>query len=192
MTRQEYYERSVHPIDLEMFLQYVAYNDCKHSPVKIEFKELAWNQTTREKVIKKLGNPRYSISKTLGTHTHAILFYRERLIKDDFLVQLHFLNELFFFGCYTFREWNPAARSVFKNIILGKYSQEPIAASVNPIKLIDSDNNKLILVDSVNMHIGYFTGEASLHEMLELTDKWQKENTKQTNENKVIKLYSSF
>lgn len=191
-TRQEYYERSVYPIDLGIFLQYTAYEDCLPALSTIEFKELKWNQTTREQVIKKLGSPRYCITRTLGTCTHAILFYRERIVKDDFLVQLHFLNEVFFYGCYTYREWNPEKRSVFKNIIMEKYSREPVESSVNPIKLIDAEKNRIVLIDSVNMHIGYFTGDSSLHKLLELANKWQKEHTEKDDDNKVIKLYSSF
>src|SRR5438105_10901881 len=130
LSRQDYYERSVYPTGINMFLLYFNYNDCRPSANSIDFKELCWGET-KSNVIKHLGKPRYTFSNVIGDNTFSIIFYKEKILKDSFLSQVHFINDRFFFGCYTYKEWNPKKREGFKNIITDKYISEKVDVSLN-------------------------------------------------------------
>jgi len=171
-SRKEYYERRIFPQNVTSFSEY---NDGTFSKSEVNFKGLPWG-TLKSNVIRLYGIPRYSYRIKPEDYIYEVIFYKERLENMKTLVQLHFINDYFFYACYTFKENNKNALELVKTNISNKYGGLEINTHGNKCIYIDANKNKIIVTDSVYMHVGYLSGSEELFKMLNTFQAHRNEN----------------
>jgi hypothetical protein len=156
-SRKEYYTRAIFPQNVQAFLQYDN-NVCIPSNRSIKFKKLPWGVTEKE-MMRACGSSRYVHNTETRGCKYAIHFYKEKLDNTKVLVQVHFINNRFFYASYTLKESDRKERKLIKTTIINKYGGDNIDSLLDSLVFKDENNNKAIITDSVYMNLGYFSGD---------------------------------
>ena len=156
LSRKDYYERLVTPKNVSFF------NDLRKDQkgmlridIPVIFRDLHFGASPRQ-ASPLLGEPRYVVESS-GISSR-IFFYKESISNHRIITQLHFLNEEFFYACYSFRHTTPAETASIRKLLFEKYSKMNGDTAEKYDHMIDSDNNVIRVYDNVNFNIVYLWG----------------------------------
>lgn len=187
VSRKEYYERALFPQNTHAFL---GYETGFSATSLIQYKDMNWGMP-ESKIMELCGAPRYSVTVTIAGYMYKVIFYRELTEGKNYLVQLHFINDSFFYSCNTLRaEKNFTQRDIIKTGIITTYSGTKINTAKNPIVLSDADNNRIIITDSVYFHLGYLSGGKDLSGILAGFNSLLDSNAALTDNKEIKVLYA--
>lgn len=155
-----YYKNSFYAYDF--FNRFKAIQASKNeiiSPLELQFKGKIDFNASKEEVLLKLGNARYSFTHEDLRH-YLILYYKNKINGIKNRSQLHFYNNSFFYGVQLFPYLSSIQKKELVNLLRIKYSipvENPL-----PFKIIDGKKNVLFISDDLNFSLEYITGNEAL------------------------------
>lgn len=169
--REHYYEQFTFPKRISQFLEWKK--DVQNSPLFqsgliFKFRNVEFG-ASKKTVFEENGKPRYiRLGKKFGNLKHEIAFYKDLMHDHKLISQLHFIDDLFFYGCHTFRYLPREKFQLIKSMLIEKYS--PLCPDVHRgggAVLVDKLNNQIRLVDNVFLNLVYLSGEDKVEKILE-------------------------
>lgn len=117
-------------------------------------------------VFSKLGKARYHIDNSEKIPGHQVYFYRTGLYHFRAICQLHFLDDRFFFGKYTFRNTAPDCINNILLVLKEKYFHaSPIEGKLSKVK--DGEGNAVILEKSLHLNVCYVSGDPRFPQLMQ-------------------------
>jgi hypothetical protein len=156
LGKNEYYDRLIVPKDVSFF-KTIMEADKKVLKVDMPaiFRGIKFGSSPEE-AMKIFGEPRY-VSENSGISS-LVAFYKEEMSNHRVITQLHFMDNEFFYACYTFRNETEVERKAVKKILFEKYSKLNGDTAERYDHLIDTAGNIITVHDSVNFNIVYLWG----------------------------------
>lgn len=159
--REEYYEQFTFPKSILQFLKWQTDTRTAillNPGLTVRFKNIEFG-TSKKQVYEKNGKPRYlRLGGVFAEKKHEIAFYKEMFYDNKLISQLHFIDDLFFYGCHTFRSLPSDNFSLIKKTVLEKYGLRNFDDK-NYNVLTDSHKNQIRFVDNVFLNLVYLSGE---------------------------------
>ncbi|MBI5217347.1 MAG: hypothetical protein HY958_00255 [Bacteroidia bacterium] len=116
----------------------------------------------QEKVKKLLpGKPAW-IFQNSEINNHEVFFYKWKIGGYRTKAELHFLDECFFMGIYTFDNYPVSDYNKIKNLLLKKYQVTNDNLNAQTISIIDDHKNFILVRDIHGCSIIYFTGDREI------------------------------
>lgn len=168
-NRDEYYEQFTFPKTIMQLQQWQR--DIGDEPVfktngPVRFRNIDFG-SSKKIVYQKNGKPRFlRLNGMLGEKKHEIAFYKELLNDHKLISQLHFFDDLFFYGCHTFRYLPREKFSMVKKMLAEKYCLETDGIG-NANVFVDEFNNQIRLVDNVFLNLVYLSGDEKFKTLIE-------------------------
>lgn len=159
-ARSSYYERLIYPPGFQNFTEITRrkYSSALKSPIPVHFKTLEFGDNQKT-VIKKLGRPRF-VAEENGFSPVAY-FYKEDLMNHNLLIQLHFFKNEFVLATQSIIDTDLKWREIVKVTVLEKYTGKKMENNLieeRDIVFTDENNNKLFILDSINLNLTYSSG----------------------------------
>ena len=107
-------------------------------------------------------NPKTLKKNELNLNEHHVLFYRDFIDKYKVNTQLHFLNNMFFFGLYVFKNLTEHELQKIIQIISKKYLLYNTLINFEKFdsaSIYDQFGNKIQLKHAVNSSVSYVAGD---------------------------------
>lgn len=136
-NREDYYEQFTFPKNLSELKQWYSVlepnsDDSGMKPGNgvsklwntghtIRFRNIEFG-SSKKNVFEEKGKPRFlRLGGISGGKKHEIVFYKELQSEQKLISQFHFLDDLFFYGCQTFRYLPRDKFSIINEMLLEKY-----------------------------------------------------------------------
>ena len=157
--RHAFYEKLMFPKGYETYHKLTYENKLYvKTDTLIKFKDIEFGDSIKI-VRKKLGSPRFTI-KSLDI-APLVYFYKEDLMQRSIIVQLFFFDDKFLFATQTIFDMDNDWKETIKEAIFEKYIdkiESKLNNQLNEVCFVDKANNKLIVFDSISLHILYVSG----------------------------------
>jgi len=184
-SREEYYHNAVFPHDINIFIDYENVLPAKRP---VAFKDLDWGISTTE-FIEEYGKPKFIISPERNVNGRTIFFYKGLADDHKYILQIHFIEDKYFYACNTFKDLSPKNRSIYKRVIEQKYAMENVGMSDAPA-FADQNKNKVIISDSVHFNISYIAGDEKLVRLVHKGNCSIRQSEQLNSDKKNASLYS--
>ncbi|MBI2966272.1 MAG: hypothetical protein HYY40_00460 [Bacteroidetes bacterium] len=161
-THQEYYSRFIFPNDPDYFrglLQRAG--ECPLTSCEIKFRNLHFG-TGKKEITREIGKPRFEIERGSQGFKYHILFYKDNIKNIRFLLQLHLINDEFFFGCNTFKNLEYTKFGLVKSALFQKYTDIVNTGAGTQHSLADGRGNLIYFEENVLLRICYITGDKNI------------------------------
>ena len=168
--KRDHYSGSAHYYQLTVFDRYTNLkslmrvfcdSQSSHSfttTENIKFKGSIEFSTPESQVIKTLGNPIVYFENP-ELQNHSILFYKCFIGNFKTNLELHFYDEKFFMGVYSFnRIKGNADKNKIKNILYEKYKVTGEAGKDDDLVIVDKNSNTVMISDHINYSYIYISG----------------------------------
>lgn len=189
-VRKEYYS-NINVIsyisDLAHVLKY-NYGIVIEIENRIDFRNIQFGKP-KEKIFEVMGSPRFEIDNSKHIKGHNILFYKEKVGGFSLKIQIHFINNKFFYVNYLFNSdrISQSFKDEIINIITNKYDHNN--QHLGNHTLIDPMGNKLAIRDDINFNISFISGGKYFSGLLEKQTITKKAVEKTTEYESLKKLF---
>ncbi len=186
-SREEYYKSLFREENLKNIYKLVDKNLKTPfiSNQAIKFRDIPFG-TPLNDVQKTLGTPRYKINNSKRVENHQVIFYKFKLGGYRAVAQLHFLDNFFFYGSYTFKELNTASLRKIETVLDNKYFSSIDREMHTEEVVADADNNRLFVKKGLYLTIKYVSGDRKFHDtvvdQLQLKRERKQQSEKQHHE----------
>lgn len=109
-------------------------------------------------LIKNLGSPDYILNLDNEKHNYSVLFHKNKFEKHRILRQEHFVDNVFFYACDTYKPLGNTNEQEIICSVLQEYSRKNDYAENNSITLCDILNNKIVIKKDVYLRVHYLKG----------------------------------
>lgn len=165
--RDYYYDRLVSKYDNpDFFCSLIDKENLKHidSAMPIRFSKSIEFGATQEAIVSHLGKPNL-VHKKIENFSYKVLFYRFKIGGHKTKCELHLLDNKLFFYTYVLSYLTKAEREELSAIMASKYLDDR-TVPISEYKVIDEDNNILIVEDSIDFSIAYLSGNPKIYKQI--------------------------
>ncbi|MFP4090227.1 MAG: hypothetical protein ACLFUB_18220 [Cyclobacteriaceae bacterium] len=172
--REDYYSSMVTENTVEKLLAlWQGLENAQMTPeVSIKFRDIPFDISPQD-IIMKLGRPNFVFKNQHRLKGHKVYFYRLRLDHLRSIVQLHFLDEKFFYARYIIKDFNEQETRTLREAYAVKYFLHEQGL---PVK--DAAGNLLTMDVGLFLNIRYLSGRTELID--KLRERWVYQYEKQT------------
>lgn len=164
--REDYYQNRLYPqspfVISELFENY---EKAVLTPVEIHYEQIKWHRSEIS-LIKNLGEPNYIFNQEYGKCQYNVLFNKDNVGGYDILRQTHFIDNIFFYACNTYKTIALGNKQTVKNNILKQYQCVQYNSEANTVKLIDVNYNKILITEDVYLRVCYMSGDEEIDKLL--------------------------
>lgn len=129
---------------------------------EIKFKNLSLVDLTEGEIISEMGQPIYIHDNSEAIQAHKVLFYKEDVEFYRFLVQFHFINDIFFFVSNKVTSsgmLSDTEKGKIINQICNKYLNNADEKHKKfLVRLTDKNGSILNTIDDVYFYVNYLSG----------------------------------
>ncbi|MCK4815282.1 hypothetical protein KA005_05895 [bacterium] len=160
--KEEYYQRFEYPMSLENFVRlFEKRNEALQSNVEIQLKNIPFSVSHKE-IIAKLGKPNLIKKAKFMECNHTILFYQKIIADHKVIIQIHLLEDIFFYGLVTCINMQTIEIDIINKTLLTKYLNGRENINCASITIYDKKDNKINLNVGVYITLQYTTGNREI------------------------------
>ncbi len=124
----------------------------------IKFKGKIDFGTPKSQVIKTLGSP-FLYFENPELKSHTVIFYKCYIGNYKTNLELHFFNQIFFMGVFTFNQVSdPKEKNKIKDILFEKYKVSNEECKNENQIIVDKHQNRILINDNIHYSIVYISG----------------------------------
>lgn len=190
--REDYYEQFTFPKNI---LQFLRWQSDTQTAIRLSpeqnfcFRNIEFG-SSKKAVYEKKGKPRYvRLCGMFSEKKHEIAFYKEMQDSNKLISQLHFIDDLFFYGCHTFRSLPRDNFPLIKKAVFEKYGIRDFDDKNHEI-ITDSHKNQIRFVDNVFLNLIYLSGDERFKILIEEYAKEYSVVKRKSQKSFLMELYS--
>ena len=166
--------------DPHFFSNLIQKHDFKvyNTPVELSFKSRLPFGSGLKSIVDELGKPQIIYEKE-DIPGYLILLYRTFIAGEKAKIELHFYNEKLCIYSYIFSYLSQLRKSELLEILSLKYLDDR-TLDISSFKVNDRHKNILLVEDSVDLAIWYFSGDTQFSKLIKtFQDNFEKEKRSQ-------------
>ena len=174
-SRDEYYVNLLRDDTLSRLLDLFErqHNSYLNRELQISFQGLPFG-IGKNYIFKKMGKARYEYDNNNRVPSHKILFYRTAFKQFKTITQLHLIKDRFFYAKYSFRHVASDDTNNILTVLRNKYFYtDQFEDKLSQVK--DAQQNTILLEKSLNLNIGYLSGDPFFYNFIASIDQIKKD-----------------
>jgi hypothetical protein len=138
---------------------------------EITFHGVPLSTTTQQVIKKKFGNPFYVLDNSEVIAGHTVFFYKDSIATYKFLIQYHFIDNIFFFASNKVSSIRVLSEKdkekVIKRIKVKYFGDDAEEIKGLLVKVKDPNNSVLFTLDDVYYHLNYLLNNKTTKSLVE-------------------------
>lgn len=118
-----------------------------------------------EEIVEKLGEPSYKLYKSKSKR-QLVLFYKKIIGTIRSRFELHLVDDRLIIGFLTFDVFSMSRKLKVVNAIVEKYGIGLSDIDINKLKITDSNNHYIKIIDSVHLTLAYGINTKQINQLI--------------------------